>query len=129
VARASVDAVGLDRTEVVVGDAAALENYAGAVPADLVLVCGVFGNISDDDIRQTVLALPQLCSLAATVVWTRHRVDPDLTPTIRRWFAEAGFDEVAFVGPTDRLFGVGAHRYRGEPAPLETERTVFEFVW
>jgi hypothetical protein len=129
VADANVKAAGLDQIEVVVADAAALENYTGAVPADLVLVCGVFGNISDDDIRQTVLVLPQLCAPAATVVWTRHRVEPDLTPTIRGWFVEAGFHEVAFVGPTDRLFGVGAHRYRGEPASLDTERTVFEFVW
>jgi hypothetical protein len=129
VASANAEAADLDRIEVVVGDAGALANYAGAVPADLVLVCGVFGNISDDDIRRTVFVLPQLCAPGASVVWTRHRVDPDLTPTIRRWFAEVGFVEVAFVGPTDRLFGVGAHRYCGDPTTLDTARTVFEFVW
>src|SRR5215475_11407524 len=31
--------------DVLVGDAGLARSYAGAVPADLVLVCGVFGNI------------------------------------------------------------------------------------
>ena len=31
-----------------------------------------------------------------TVIWTRHRRPPDLTPQIRAWFAESGFDEIAF---------------------------------
>jgi hypothetical protein len=32
----------------------------------------------------------------ATVIWTRHRRLPDLTPQIRAWFTESGFDEIAF---------------------------------
>jgi hypothetical protein len=44
----------------------------------------------------TVLGMPTLCSPGATVVWTRHRREPDLTPTIREWFVEAGFIEEAF---------------------------------
>jgi hypothetical protein len=127
-ARANASARGLDGIDVVVGDAADLSNYRDAVPADLVLVCGVFGNISDDDIRRTVEALPQLCATGAVVVWTRHRVDPDLTPTIRGWFAATGFDEVEFVGPADRYYGVGSHRFGGRPEPLRPEQVVFEFV-
>jgi hypothetical protein len=73
----------------------------GAVPADLVLVCGVFGNISDDDVKTTVLALPTLCAHGGTVIWTRHRREPDLTGAIRTWFKEAGFVERAFVAIVD----------------------------
>ena len=46
-ARARAAAAGVDeQIEVVEGDASLARSYAGAVPADLVLVCGVFGNIS-----------------------------------------------------------------------------------
>lgn len=42
------------RVVVVCGDASVTSAYVGAVPADLVLLCGIFGNISDADIRATV---------------------------------------------------------------------------
>ena len=77
---------------------------------DVVLVCGVFGNVCDDDIRGTVRAPPTLCVPGATVIWTRHRHPPDLTVDIRRWFGEAGYEEIGFVGSEEQFFGVGAHR-------------------
>ena len=83
----------------VCGDASDTTAYAGAVPAEVVLAYGVFGNISDADIERTIDTLPSLCAPGATVIWTRHRRPPDLTPEIREWFVDAGFDEVAFEGP------------------------------
>ncbi len=50
-----------------VGDAARTDNYRGAVPADLVLACGIFGNISDDDIAATVRAMPTFLAAGGTV--------------------------------------------------------------
>lgn len=88
--------------EVVVADAGTTSAYAGAVPADLVLVCGVFGSIVDADVERTIRAPPTLCAEGATVVWTRHRRPPDLTPAIRGWFRDAGFVEVAFQTDHDR---------------------------
>lgn len=101
--------------------------YGGAVPAGLVLLCGVLGNISDDDARTTVMAMPELCQTGGTVVWTRNRRAPDRTPQIRRWFAEAGFAEVAFIAPEDELFSVSACRFLGEPQPLGSTRQ-FRFI-
>jgi hypothetical protein len=126
--RAAAQAAGLERIEVVAGDAALSDTYEAAVPADLILVCGVFGNISDDDIGRTIAFLPQLCAPGARVVWTRHRNPPDLTPTIRAWFAQFGFEEITFVGPADSSFGVGVNRLDVEPVPLQPGRRVFEFV-
>ncbi len=51
--------------EVLQADAARSDVYAHAVPADLVLLCGIFGNISDDDVRVTIRAAPQLCAPGA----------------------------------------------------------------
>ncbi|HEV2590625.1 MAG TPA: class I SAM-dependent methyltransferase [Gaiellaceae bacterium] len=96
--------------EVMCADAGRSEAYA----ADLVLLCGIFGNVADRDVRRTVGAAAALCNVDGFVVWTRHRFAPDLTPSIREWFAEAGFEELAFESPGPDDFAVGLHR-RAEP--------------
>jgi hypothetical protein len=58
-ARAETDAY--PGIEVVIGDAALTEAYEPVVPVDIALVCGVFGNISDEDIQYTLRQLPGLC--------------------------------------------------------------------
>ena len=108
--------------EVVAGDASDTSAYAGAVPAELVLAYGVFGNISDDDIARTIETLPSLCAPGATVIWTRHRRPPDRTDDIRRWFVDAGFDEVAFEGPDGFVFGVGVNRLDPTARPVRARR-------
>jgi hypothetical protein len=110
------------------GDAGRTEAFVGAVPADLVLVCGVFGNLSDDDIERTVRALPSLCAAGATVIWTRHRRPPDLTVAIREWFLSAGFELVGFEAPADFVWSVGIHRLVGDPVRLVPGRRLFSFV-
>ena len=59
-ARDRISAAGLDGIEVVEADASVSDAYAGAVPADLVVACGIFGNISLDDIERTIRFLPSL---------------------------------------------------------------------
>jgi hypothetical protein len=94
-------------------DAGMAASYADALPADVLLLCGIFGNVSDDDIRRTVGAAPAMCAPGGTVIWTRHRRPPDLTPRLRDWFATAGFAELAFDAPGEgTLIGVGVHRLR-----------------
>jgi hypothetical protein len=115
-------------TLVVCGDASTTSAYAGAVPADLVLVCGVFGNVADGHIHATVRALPMLCASGATVIWTRHCRPPDRTVDIRRWLGEAGFEEVAFAGSDALLFGVGSHRLAGPALPFAPDVRLFAFV-
>lgn len=119
---------GLPDIDVRCTDAGTTTAYAEAVPADLVLLCGIFGNISDADVQRTIAATPQLCQPGALVVWTRHRRTPDLTPRIRRWFADHGFDEEAFVAPDHAGYSVGAHRFRGRPQALKPGRRLFSFA-
>lgn len=115
------------RVDVRQADAAQSDVYAEAAPADLVLLCGIFGNVSDADVRATVEAAPQLCAPGAEVIWTRHRNDPDLTPSIRGWFADSGFQEVAFVAPDTDQWSVGVHRLVADPRPLVSGRNWFSF--
>ena len=92
------------------------------------LVCGVFGNIADADVRGAVEALPGLCASGGVVVWTRHRKPPDLTPRIRAWFAAAGFAELAYDAPAGTSSGIGSHRLVGAAAPLTPGRRLFTFT-
>jgi hypothetical protein len=126
-ARAVARAAGLaDRIEVIAGDASLGDAYAGAVPADLVLLCGVFGNIAERDVENAVAHLPELCASGATVVWTRHRNPPDLTPRIRAWLSAAGFEELGFEDAPP--YAVSAHRFHGEPRALPAGLKLFEFI-
>jgi hypothetical protein len=119
--------VASSRVEVVAGDAALSDAYLGGVPADVVLICGVFGNVSDSDVERTVRLAPQLCAPGATVIWTRHRRAPDLTPSVRRWFVEARFEEVSFDAPPESAAAVGVARYAGAPVALRPGERFFTF--
>ena len=77
---------------------------------------------------RNVDCLPQLCSPGATVVWTRSRRAPDITPAIRRWLTEAGFTERAFDAPSDALVAVGVHRFAGQPVAAAAGQRMFEFI-
>jgi hypothetical protein len=124
--RAAADA-GLPGVEVVTGDASLTDAYAGLVPADLVLVCGVFGNITDSDIKRTVGCCAQLCATGGTTVWTRARRPPDLVPRICGWFGEDGF-ELSWLSDPGAGFGVGVHRFTARPRPLVPGLRMFGFV-
>jgi hypothetical protein len=89
--------------------------------------CGIFGNITGDDVRATVAALPSLSAPGALVLWTRHRKPPDLTAAIRSWFDAAGFREEAFDASPDGFMTVGAHRLTGQPAALVPGQRLFSF--
>jgi Methyltransferase domain len=127
VAAEAAAVAGLDRVEVVTGDAALTDLYAGLVPADLVLACGIFGNVTDADVRAIISHCAQLCRSGGTVVWTRHRGAPDLVPQICQWFEESGF-ALAWLSGEDEGFGVGAHRFTGVPQPLAAGVRMFTFV-
>ncbi len=118
---------GLQNVDVVTGDAALIDLYEDTAPADLVLICGVFGNITDADIEHTIAACSQLCRAGGTVVWTRHRAAPDRVPQICEWFEAQGF-ELQWLSAADAGFGVGVHRFAGTPQPLRRGDRLFEFV-
>jgi hypothetical protein len=135
IARDAARAAALGAVEVVEGDAALTDSYIGAAPAEIVLACGIFGNITEDDIRRTINYLPCLCSRDATVLWTRgHFVgaDRDVALEIRQWFIDGGFTEVAYDSPGSPdgegdTYRVGAHRLAVEPKALEPGVKLFTF--
>lgn len=126
-ARRAAEAAGLGALEVVTGDAGVTSACTGLAPASIVLACGIFGNISEADIRRTIGCCTQLCANGGTVIWTRGRFKPDLVPQICDWFADCGF-ELLWLSEPGRQYGVGAHRFTGEPAPLAAGTRMFTFT-
>jgi hypothetical protein len=128
VARGAAASAGLAQIEVREADAAAVASFADALPADVLLLCGIFGNVSDEDIKRTVEASAAMCAPGATVIWTRHRRPPDVTVQVRAWFAASGFDELAFDAPgTDTMTGLGTNRLRRPATAGLPDRPLFTF--
>ncbi len=122
-ARASAPAT----IDVFCGNAGASDAYEGAIPVDLLLCCGVFGNITEADIQNTIECWSMLCAPQATVIWTRHTREPDLTPQIRQWIREAGFEELSFDGGSEK-YGVGAAKMIRSSQPYRRGVHFFSFV-
>jgi hypothetical protein len=125
-AQGAARAAGLDAVQAVAADASLTDSYAGAVPADVILVCGVFGNLSAQDVASAIEQLGQLCAPHATVIWTRHRRAPDMVPQIREAFERSGFEETAFDDAPP--FGVGVNRLVANPRPLRSGVKMFDFI-
>jgi hypothetical protein len=126
-ASVALGAAGLsERIEAVAGDASLTDAYLGAVPADLILLCGVLGNISEQDVDVTIDHLPELCAARATVIWTRHRNPPDLVPHIVERLERAGFGPISFSEAPH--FGVGVSRLLEAPRPLLRGVRLFHFI-
>ena len=129
VARENAARTGARQVEVIEGDAAVSDIYAPFVPADIVLACGIFGNISDQDLERTVRNLSMLCRTGAAVIWTRHRNEPDLTPRIRSWFGESGFEEMSFDAiDNESKSGIGTVSLVAAPLPFQPGFRFFTFV-
>jgi hypothetical protein len=126
-AREAARGAGLEHVEAIAGDAADTAHYAGAVPADIALICGLFGNITDADIERTVDRCGELVRDGGAVIWTRHRQEPDVFPRICGWFEERGFTR-QWVSAPDAGYGVGVHRSTTAARPLTPGEPLFTFV-
>ena len=82
------------------------------VPADIVLVCGVFGNISAADITRTIQAMRGFCVPGGQVVWTRHRRPPDLHARRPGRLRRRRVHGAGLRGPR-------RHRHGDRPPPLD----------
>ena len=128
-ARQLAERARLQRVAVVEVDASTSNPYQPYVPADILLACGIFGNISDSDLEGTVRHLSMLCQSGASVIWTRHWKQPDVITRIRAWFEESGFEDLGFDPlENEAKMGVGVCRLTAAPEPFVPGYRFFTFV-
>ena len=120
-ARAAASAAGLD-VDVRTADAGSFATIRDRLMGDVLMLCGIFGNISDADVEHCVTAARALVRPGGTVIWTRGSKvgthDPseqagDPAEWVRGLFTAAGFEEVAYVAPGDASYRVGVCRQAG----------------
>ena len=132
-ARASARELGLD-VDVRTDDAGLVAAWLDVVPVDVLLLCGVLGNISDDDVRRTLAGAALVLRRGGTLIWTRGAResgdDPGDDPGewVRSLLRDAGgWEERAFVKPDDASYRVGVHRWEGIASGVLADR-LFAFV-
>jgi hypothetical protein len=99
----------LASVEVRCADAGDPSSFNDVLPVDVLLLCGIFGNVEYGQVKAIIEVVPRLLSDDACVIWTRGASEPDRRPELRRWFRETGLAEVSFDGAPER-FGVGVNR-------------------
>lgn len=114
--------------DVATGDASLMRIYKDVFPADLILLCGIFGNVSNEDVTSMIRALPQLSQKGTKVIWTRNMRSPEFTLEIRDLFVAAGFGEIAFQLTSDNSYAVGIYEYTGVAQPLDEDLRLFTFL-
>ena len=87
--------------------------------------CNEWGNRLDA--QELTTAIEPDSSLARGVRGAGRWKDNDPTPQIRRWFEDAGFEEIAFDAPDDSTYSVGVNRLVVPPQPLELGVRLFSF--
>jgi hypothetical protein len=125
-AREAAATAGLTTVDVVCDDATLVSSYREALPADVLVFCGVLGNIENESLRSVINRLPELCAPSATVVWTRHRRAPDMSGPIRSYLTDAGFKER--IAEADPAVAVGTHQLVAEPRRPKNTQPLFTFV-
>lgn len=127
-AQRTIDELGLE-IEVRRADAGTTDAYVGAVPADLVLLSGIMGNISAEDNERLIMTSRSFCSPGATMLWTRGSMAPDRGPEIRRWCDAAGYERVALHEAIEGTpMRVGVERLVAQPTPLNRGQRLFTFL-
>ena len=117
------------------GDAGHVATFEDRLPVDILMLCGIFGNVAREDVVRTVAAARLMVADGGAVIWTRgHRVsdepgehDGDPADWVRRRFEAVGFEELAFVRPEEATYRVGLERQKRR-VDQELPERLFTFV-
>jgi hypothetical protein len=114
--------------EVRCGDAGRPIHWDDVLPVDVLLLAGIFGNLTDEHVQRTVGATASMVRPGGTIIWTRHRKAPDLTPSIRGWFDDAGCTPVGFASAGPESYAVGVERRSDAPVGKALPEQLFRFA-
>jgi amino acid adenylation domain-containing protein len=120
-----------DQLDFILADATQTESYEGIGPADLIIISGVLGHVSEDWVPRFLGSLPMLCKTGGSVIWNRHLVvnrGAEHVRLIQRSLEAAGFNEVDFEMTSPTGFAVARARFGGASLRLEPGLRLFEFA-
>ena len=115
-ARAAAAEAGLSSVSVRCTDAGNPDSFSDVLPVDVLMLCGLFGNIEHSAVKDVVDAIPSLVSPGGYVIWTRGHSEPDRRPEIRRWLTSSHLQELAYEGAPEP-YGVGLYQQRSTSTP------------
>jgi hypothetical protein len=114
--------------EVFAGDASLAASYAGLPPADIVVISGVFGHLSNSDRVSLISFVRQIVKTGASVVYTFFRWDEEQVQQLRSYFSDQQFEEGAFETLDGKYkFIIARAQYSGAPLPFDAGAKVFNF--
>ncbi|MEO1057507.1 MAG: class I SAM-dependent methyltransferase [Actinomycetota bacterium] len=125
--RASEAAAGQTWAEVRCADASDRAVFADVLPVDVLMACGILGNVDPDAVPVIARGFAGLLAPGGVVIWTRGSGEPDRRADVRTAFVEAGFEELAFDGADD-VFGVGVGRLADPVPEAQVDAPLFVFV-
>jgi hypothetical protein len=127
-ARAAAQVAGLPDLEVRRADAGDVRSFRDVLPVDVLMLCGIFGNIDRPMVRHVVSQVPAIVTSGGFVIWTRGaKGADDPRAEVRRWFVDEGMTEMSFDGPPEN-YRVGVNRVvASRPGELDGGR-LFSFV-
>jgi hypothetical protein len=109
-------------------DATDYEAYRGLAPADLILLCGVWGHVPSQERPQLIQALASLCAAGGMVIWTRG-ISKGMKQfeQIEGLFTAAQWEPVQIRFTPNNQWAVATHRYYGTAIPRPTQGRIFHF--
>jgi hypothetical protein len=111
-------------------DAGQVAAWLDVVPVDVLMLCGVLGNVSDDDARRILAGAALMLQRGGTMIWTRGNHgsgEEDPGEWVRSLLVDAGWEERVFVRPDDASYRVGVHTWNGIASGV-LAGTLFSFV-
>jgi hypothetical protein len=109
-------------------DATSFATYRNIAPADVLLVCGVWGHVPLEERASLVRACGMLCRSGGVVIWTRGvRRGTARFEAIRQLFAGPTWEEVCVTITPDAKWAVATHRNMGPASALPVGGQIFQF--
>ena len=109
-------------------DATSFVTYRNIAPADVLLVCGVWGHVPPEERTSLVHACGVLSKPGGVVIWTRGvRHGTARLEAIRERFAGPAWEEVRVTITPDAKWAVATYRNVGPASAMPTSGQIFHF--
>jgi hypothetical protein len=117
-----------DKVQFVNDDATDYATYQNIAPAEIVLVCGVWGHVPADERMSLIKGIEALCKPGGMSIWTRGVADGrDRLHEIESLFARPLWECVRTTATGDKQWAVSTHRYCGQRVELPQAGRIFNF--